>query len=65
MCILYKTDDVIEVTDDKYSEVVVLKPVNNKLTYYFGAAWQQDASGIRSMEDFEELIKSQIQLKDI
>lgn len=65
MCILYKTDDFIEITDDQYSEVVVLKPANNKLTYYFGAAWQQDASGVRSMEDFEELIKSQIQLKDI
>ena len=61
MCILYRTDDVIEVTDDKYSEVLVLKPTDNKLTYYFGAAWQQDDSGVKSMEDFEELLKLQIQ----
>jgi hypothetical protein len=61
MCIFYKTDEVLKVTHDKYSEVVVLKPKNNKLKYYFGAAWEQDESGVKTMDDFEKLLKSQVQ----
>lgn len=61
MCVFYKTDQVINVTEDKNSEVVVLKPVNKKLTYYFGAAWEKDASGVKTMDDFEELLKRQVQ----
>ncbi len=60
MCIFYKKDQVIEITDDKYSHVVVLKPVGKKLTYYFGAAWEQDASGVKTMDDFKKLLKTQV-----
>lgn len=59
MCVFYKTNQLISQTKDKYSHVVVLKPKNKKLTYYFGAAWQQDASGVKSMDDFKNLIKTQ------
>ena len=61
MCIFYKNDQTIELTRDKYSHVVVLKPNNNELTYYFGAAWEQDASCVKTMDGFKELLKSQIQ----
>jgi hypothetical protein len=60
MCILYKNDQLISQSKDKYSHVVVLRPENKKLTYYFGAAWQQDASGVQSMDDFIQLIKTQV-----
>jgi len=59
MCIFYKTDEMITQTADKISHVIVLKPKNNKLTYYFGAAWEQDASGVKSMSDFKDLLKEQ------
>ncbi len=59
MCIFFNNDELIEITEDKYSHIVVLKPVNNKLTYYFGAAWQQDASGVKSMKEFKTLLKEQ------
>lgn len=59
MCIFYKSDDEIEVTQDKYSEVVVLKPKNKKLTYYFGAAWERDASHVKTMDEFKNLLKTQ------
>lgn len=59
MCIFYKTSQLIEITKDKDSHVVVLKPENNKLTYYFGAAWEQDASGVKNMNDFKALLKKQ------
>lgn len=60
MCVFYKTDQLIYQTKDKYSHVVVLKPENKKLTYFFGAAWQQDASGVKNMDDFKKLIKTQV-----
>lgn len=59
MCIFFKNNQLIEITEDKYSHVVVLKPDNNELTYYFGAAWQQDASGVSSMEEFRILLTEQ------
>lgn len=59
MCVFVKTDQLLEVTDDKYSEVLVMKPENNELTYYFGAAWEQDASGVTSMDAFKALLTEQ------
>ncbi len=59
MCIFFKTEQLIKQTKDKFSHVIVLKPENNKLTYYFGAAWQQDKSGVKTMEDFKALLKTQ------
>jgi hypothetical protein len=60
MCIFFKTNQLVQLTEDKNSHVIVLKPDNNKLTYYFGAAWEQDASGVKLMEDFKELLKKQV-----
>jgi hypothetical protein len=51
MCIFFKTSELIQQTEDNYSHVSVLKPENKKLTYYFGAAWEQDASQVKSMDD--------------
>jgi hypothetical protein len=59
MCIFFKTNQLVQQTEDKNSHVIVLKPENNKLTYYFGAAWEQDDSGVKSMEDFKKLMKEQ------
>ncbi|MGE0021239.1 MAG: DUF4861 family protein [Draconibacterium sp.] len=59
MCIFFKTNQLLQKTEDKYSHVVVLKPENKQLTYYFGAAWEQDASGVQSMDDFRKLLKEQ------
>ncbi len=60
MCVFYKTKQMIQQTEDKHSHVLVLKPENNELTYYFGAAWEQDASGVKNMDDFIALLKSQV-----
>ncbi len=60
MCIFYKSDELIEATEDSNSHVVVLKPENNQLTYYFGAAWEQDASGVKTIDNFINLLKTQV-----
>ena len=60
MCVFYKSNQLITQTEDSNSYVVVLKPENNLLTYYFGAAWEQDASDVKSMEDFVKLLNDQV-----
>ncbi|WP_423127712.1 DUF4861 family protein [Gaoshiqia sp. Z1-71] len=62
MAIFYKKADLVELTDDKYSHVVVLKPENNQLTYFYGAAWEQDASKMDRIEKFETFLKKQLAL---
>lgn len=52
MAVLYKKGDLIKITEDEHSHVIVLKPANNKITYYFLAAWEQEPGGITNEEEF-------------
>ena len=52
MAVLYRKSDLIEVAEDQHSRVVVLKPVEGRLTYYFLGAWEQEPGGITSPEAF-------------
>lgn len=52
MAVLYRKSDLIEATEDQHSRVVVLKPVEGRLTYYFLGAWEQEPGGITSAEAF-------------
>jgi len=62
MAVFYKKADLIEITEDELSEVVVLKPTDNKLTYYFGAAWELDESGVKTDADFRKFLDRQLGL---
>jgi hypothetical protein len=52
MAVLYRQADLIEVTEDSLSHVVVLRPAEKKLTYYFLGTWQQEPNGIRTKGEF-------------
>jgi hypothetical protein len=52
MVIFYRKQDIVEKTDDEQSWVVVLKPENDRLQYYFAAAWEKEPNGITSEADF-------------
>jgi len=52
MAILYLNKDKLMITEDELNNVVVLKPVEDQLTYYFLAAWEQETGGIKSEEEF-------------
>ena len=62
MCIFYRKSDLMKLTEDQYSHVVVLKPENQQLTYYFGAAWEKDASEMDCIEKFEDFLNKQLAL---
>ena len=58
--VFYKYSDLIKLTDDKNSYVVVLKPTNGKLDYYFAGAWQAEPDGIKNKEEFQKFLDNTI-----
>ena len=52
IAVFYKSSELIELTEDELSYSVKLKPVNNKVEYYFCAAWEQEPGGIKTEEEF-------------
>lgn len=59
MVIFFKVEDLVEIQQDENSHVVVLKPNQNQLTYYFAAAWEQEPQGIKTMNEFKEYLEYQ------
>jgi len=64
MAILFKHNDLIEVTEDEFSHVLVLKPETGKLTYYFLAAWEKEPNGIKTKEEFLDYLNEIVQRLD-
>ncbi len=53
IAVFYKNPDLIKTTEDKDSYIVVLKPANGKLQYYFAAAWEEEPNGIKNKDKFQ------------
>jgi len=62
MAILYRNEDLIQLTEDQHSHVVVLQPKEGSLTYYFLAAWTQEIGGIRSQDAFAKYLEKTVQM---
>ncbi|UCD38793.1 MAG: DUF4861 domain-containing protein [Fidelibacterota bacterium] len=56
MAIIYRVQDLIELTEDQHSLVATLRPRDGKLTYYFLAAWQMEPDGIRTEGEFTDYL---------
>ncbi|MCB0639573.1 MAG: DUF4861 family protein, partial [Lewinella sp.] len=56
MAVIFRTADLVEITEDAHSQVVVLRPSQGKLTYYFGAAWEQEPNGITTEAAFTDYL---------
>jgi len=57
MAIFYKKQDLIQTTEDQNNFVVVLKPMDGQLQYYFFAAWEQEYQGITSESQFKDYLE--------
>lgn len=60
IAVFYKTSDFIEMSSDNVSEFILLKPDQNKLTYYFAAAWEKEFNGIKNLNDFIEYLEQTV-----
>ncbi len=58
IALFYKGTELIERRDDAVSQLVVLRPHDGKLTYYFAAAWQEEPNGITTIDEFRSYLDS-------
>lgn len=59
LAIFYKTKDLINLKDDSLNHVVILKPENRELTYYFCGIWEQGSLRMDSIEKFKSFLTKQ------
>jgi len=64
MAVLFRRTDLVEVTEDAHSHVIVLKPKEGILTYYYLAAWEQEPGGIQSEKAFLDYLNETVQKLD-
>ena len=57
MALVYRQADLIEVTGDAHSHVVVLRPGDGELAYAFMAAWVQEPDAIATEAAFLEAVE--------
>lgn len=60
LAVIFRNEDLIEITDDPFSYVVQLKPVNGKVEYYFLAAWELEKDGIKNEKQFVDYLDQTI-----
>ncbi|MGA7160209.1 MAG: DUF4861 domain-containing protein [Bacteroidota bacterium] len=61
IALFYKGSEKIERTSDSVSQLVVLRPHEGQLKYYFAAAWQQEQNGITTIDEFRSYLESVIE----
>ncbi len=61
MAVIYQRRHLIEKKSDKHSEIVLLKPIRGKLTYYFLAAWEGEQDGIKNISEFRDYLNETIE----
>ena len=57
IAVFYKAAECVRVTEDSLSRIVVFRPHEGRLTYYFGAAWQQEPGGIKNETEFRSYLE--------
>jgi len=52
IAVFYNTKNLIKTAEDKLNYVVVLKPDNKELVYYFAACWEKEPGGVKNKNEF-------------
>ncbi len=60
IAVFYRAADMLKLTEDSLSKIVVLHPTGGRLTYYFAAAWQDEPGGIRNEKEFRKYLEDTI-----
>jgi len=61
IALFYNTDERIKLTEDKLSQIVILKSGSNKANYYFAACWEKEKNGIKTLKDFQLFLNNTIE----
>ena len=62
MVVFYKNEDLVLISEDKDSHVIVLKSDDLNVDYYFAAAWQKEPNGIKNVDEFKNYLTTTIDL---
>jgi hypothetical protein len=62
IALFFNSKDVIKLTEDNVSQIVVLKPLNNQTKYYFAAAWEKEKNGVKTQKDFLLFLNQTIEI---
>lgn len=60
--VFYRKSQLEKLTEDPLNHVIVLKPENQQLSYYFGGAWELDSSKTDSKEKLLAFLNQQLAL---
>lgn len=64
IAVFYRGSEKIDRRDDDASYLVMLKPHEGELKYYFAAAWEQEQHGITTLEEFRSYLEAVVQKLD-
>lgn len=64
MAIFYKKSDTQEITEGDHDHLVVFKPIEKAVDYYFLGAWSQEKDGIKDEASFVKHINDQLNRLD-
>jgi len=56
LAVFYKTKQLIKTTEDNLNHVIILKPVNGQVEYYFMPTWELDWEPVKDKAAFEKCI---------
>ncbi|MBU2491621.1 MAG: DUF4861 domain-containing protein [Bacteroidetes bacterium] len=61
IALFYNEKDLIEISEDEINHLIILKPSEGKITYYYCAAWEQEPNGITNESDFINYLDKELQ----
>ncbi len=59
--LFYNNKQLVKLTEDELSKIVVLHPQENKINYYFAACWDQEHNGIKTKEEFIKYLNDEVE----
>lgn len=57
IALFYNNNGLIKQTEDDANYIVELKPQDEKVQYYFCAAWEKEPNGIKNIDEFKEYLE--------
>lgn len=59
--IFYRNNDLVELSKDKHSYLVELKTgATRTIDFYFGAAWELELKGVKTLDEFKNYLDSEL-----
>lgn len=65
MVVLFRKLDLISITRDEQSQVAVLKPRHERLSYAFGALWSGQPGGVRNREQLAAFLAAEVERRTL